>query len=85
MTKLPGCRSVFERDDFQPIQETISGKNVMVYYRFSSVHAIVIYNCIDIYNLNAWLPLFYSVLTLSCRTVVTRHVSYPTQFTHAHM
>ena len=26
MTKLPGCRPVFEPDDFQPIQEIISGK-----------------------------------------------------------
>ena len=26
MTKLPGCRPVFEPDDFQPIREIISGK-----------------------------------------------------------
>ena len=26
MTKLPGCRPVFEPDDFQPIRKIISGK-----------------------------------------------------------
>ena len=26
MTKLPGCRPVFDPEDFQPIQEMIPGK-----------------------------------------------------------
>ena len=32
MTKLPGCRAVFEPDDFQPIQEIISGKFSFIWF-----------------------------------------------------
>ena len=31
MTKLPGCLAVFSPEDFQPIQEIISGKSLAIF------------------------------------------------------